>query len=250
MSQPVKATPAYVLLPWDSDVFGFTVAAIDAERCGDEQDLTTTLAAMRAASVRLAYLSLPDGAPAELARAAARLGGRPVGERVTFAAPLERISPPPRLPDSAAAVERYVGPTTHDLVRLARQAGSHSRFSIDPDVGEHTFRKIYDAWIERSVSGEIADAVFVVRDARSPIGLVTVARAGDRSAIGLLAVDEVARGRGVGAALVRHAQEWGHACGARTAEVVTQASNVSACALYRRCGYEVETTKSVFHFWL
>jgi dTDP-4-amino-4,6-dideoxy-D-galactose acyltransferase len=250
MSRAATAKPAYVLLPWDSDVFGFTVAAVDAGRCSDERGLATTLAAMRAASVRLAYLSLPDGSPAELVHVAGRLGGRPVGERVTFVAPLERIPPPPRPPDSAAAVERHVGPTTHELVRLARQAGSHSRFSIDPDVGERTFRKIYDAWIERSVSGEIADAVFVVRDARSVIALVTVAQAGDRSKIGLLAVDEVARGRGVGAALVRHAQEWGHARGAGTAEVVTQASNASACALYRRCGYEVETTQPVFHFWL
>ena len=67
--------------------------------------------------------------------------------------------------------------------------------------------------------------------------------------IGLLAVAEQARGRGVGRRLVRQANEWMTLHGAHEARVVTQLANEPACGLYRACGYTLAAVEDYYHFW-
>jgi dTDP-4-amino-4,6-dideoxy-D-galactose acyltransferase len=134
------------------------------------------------------------------------------------------------------------------VLHLAREAGRFSRFRVDPS--SERFSTIYDAWIINSVSGLMAKEVMVTPDAASLSGLVTVGVKDGRADIGLLAVREDSRGRGLGKGLVQASLDWAARRQFREAQVVTQRANVAACRLYESCGYTIERAEHVFHFWL
>jgi dTDP-4-amino-4,6-dideoxy-D-galactose acyltransferase len=241
-------TPRVTRLPWDSGVFGFAVARIEPGHAADEPGLAATVTALKRDGVRLAYLALTPRLHDSLGAAAARLGGRAVGERLTYSAVLADRADPGLPP---IRVEEFTARApTAELIDLARQAGVESRFRVDPDVGTAVFHRIYDAWIARSVAREIADAVLVARNDDRVIALVTVSEAAQCSEIGLLAIAPAARGRGIGTALVRATQRRATERGIPLARVVTQGANRQARALYERCGYAVERVEFYYHLWL
>ena len=245
--QMTPTEKGFEILSWDSDVFGFPVARVSA--ADHRSDLVNILQDARRNGVRLAYLLTEDD---RVARAASDAGGTMVSERVTFVRPLtsadaQRESPP----GDAGVVEKWPGTApTPEFLELAREAGLHSRFRIDPGIPAGVFERIYDAWITNSLNRTIADEVLVTRENSSITGLVTVGEKGGRADIGLLAVGKGARGRGLGRALVEAALSWGVARKCGEAQVVTQRENVAACRLYESCGYRVERGERVFHFWL
>jgi dTDP-4-amino-4,6-dideoxy-D-galactose acyltransferase len=231
-------------LPWDSALFGFPVArvfthAIDAGR------VSAVVEALRFAGVRLAYVSVPwthTHATDALAQAGARCVDRKV--RLRKEAISGRATPP--------GVESVLGtPCTSNLERLALASGGCSRFRADPGIPSIVFERLYIAWIRRSVAGEIAQDVLVIRDGSLCAGMVTVNGSdGDATGtIGLLAVDEAHRGRGYGKRLVDAAEVWCAARGMMAVEVVTQMRNTAAYGLYTACGYGIVGDEAVFHIW-
>lgn len=69
---------------------------------------------------------------------------------------------------------------------------------------------------------------------------------GERHAhISVIAVTREAEGRGVGAALMAHAESWARARGSRRLTLSVFASNHRAQRLYERSGYEVEMLRYV-----
>jgi len=243
MSSPVAG---YDILHWDSDVFEFPVARL--RDTDDRNALQTAIEAARESGVKLAYLFAKGE---ESAQAAISLDGQLISERVTFAREVtDDAGFAFAREDTSIVLEPWhdTSPSA-DLLRLARDAGSYSRFRVDPKVPKRVFNQIYDAWIINSLNKKIADEVMVIRDGSSISGLVTVGAKDGRADIGLLSVREEARGRGLGKALVRAALEWALAKGHREAQVVTQRANIPACRLYSSCGYSVESAEQVFHFW-
>jgi len=136
---------------------------------------------------------------------------------------------------------------------LSLAAGVYSRFHCDPRFPRDKFEELYRIWIERSVRRELADVVLVARDATEPtsglLGMVTVSAAEAAGSIGLIAVAEMARGRGVGRRLIEAAHVWMRQCDAVEGRVVTQRANLPACRLYERAGYRLSTVEHYYHFW-
>jgi dTDP-4-amino-4,6-dideoxy-D-galactose acyltransferase len=232
-------------LDWDSAFFGFPVARISRDVTADAA-LRDALGALRARGVRLAYWScVPDVEHAARARA---LGGTPVGTRAVY----RRALVPADADAAAPGVTPYAsGEASDALIALAQQAGGLSRFAVDPAMPCGTVQRLYRIWIERSVRGEIADAVYLAQTSDgTPAGMLTTSRAGARGVIGLLAVDAAARGAGVGQALMAAAHRHFVIGGLQESEVVTQGENDAACGLYARSGYTLAVAESVFHFWL
>jgi dTDP-4-amino-4,6-dideoxy-D-galactose acyltransferase len=235
----------FELLDWDSAFFGFPVARISPDVTADAA-LPAALQALRARGVRLAYwFCAPDAARAAHARA---LGGTPVGTRAVYRRAL--VAADADAP--AAGVARYARREASDaLVDLAQQAGGLSRFAIDPAMPSGTAQRLFRIWIERSVRGEIADAVYVAQGPDGTLaGMIATSRQGERGVIGLVAVGAASRGAGLGQALVAAAHRHFVSGGLREAEVVTQGENDAACRLYARAGYRLAVAQAVFHFWL
>ena len=231
-------------LTWDSEFFGFPVALIRADTGAGE--LAPVVAQLCEQGVVLAYwiLERPDETRVHAAQEQA---GRLVDQKTTFVAPIEAV-----LSATADATRKTTDYTGEPAVLrpLALAAGVSSRFRVDPSMPAHHFEQLYTIWLERSVRREIAKVVSVTGPADAPTGFVTIGVKNARVDIGLIAVDERARGQGCGKALVRRAAQWGLDSGMETLQVVTQGANTAACELYRRCGMTPETVSPVFHFWL
>ena len=239
----------YQLLPWDSDFFGFKVARILAKNLGTPA-LKEILGALREENVVLSYWAA-DPDDEDSARAARECRGFFVDRKVTFA--LETAALRQRLPllASTALVEEFTGGIpTPELEALAVQAGEYSRFRVDPRIPEDRFLELYRLWIRKSVTGELAEKVLVVRnEAGTVVGMVTAGDKDGRGDIGLLAVADSVRGRSFGVGLVAAAQQWALDRGYSTAQVVTQGDNVAACRLYEKCGYHIDRVEHIYHFW-
>src|SRR4051794_14169344 len=99
----------------------------------------------------------------------------------------------------------------------------------------------------REIVSSPASRLLIARDVNgAAVGTLTVALfpipSGLRAWIEDVVVDDVARSRGVGEALVRVAIELAHAAGARTIELTSRPSRAAANRLYRRLGVEVRDT--------
>jgi dTDP-4-amino-4,6-dideoxy-D-galactose acyltransferase len=242
-----------VPLAWDTQHFGFPVAEIRQTTLSDE-DLSQTLDLARRQGVVLAYWSteaerkLPSG----LLQAH---GGKRADQKATFVA---ELSPDQVLAEAETGAARprisFYPPAepTPRLFALAIAAGEHSRFARDDLVPRDRFEAMYRIWLQRSIQGELADAVLVATLSgadREPAGLVTVCHHGQEAQIRLLAVLGSVRGLGLGSFLMKAAHRWMAGRGVLRSSVVTQLTNEPACKLYRRNGYHLHEVKNVYHFW-
>jgi dTDP-4-amino-4,6-dideoxy-D-galactose acyltransferase len=150
------------------------------------------------------------------------------------------------------SVEWQPGDHSAELMELGVAAGLWSRFAIDPRIPRDKFLSLYEIWMLRSIARELCDTVLVVqeKDGSVPLGMVTVLMDGDLGQIGLIAVSEQQRGRGLGRRLVEAADRWMLERGAKSAQVVTQLQNVAACRLYENAGYKIEKIEYLYHFWI
>ncbi len=86
------------------------------------------------------------------------------------------------------------------------------------------------------------------------VGLLTISRrwtlwhAGPCALIEELVVDEKARGRGVGRALIQAALDWARSQGCSEVEVSTEQDNTDAQNFYRRLGFESVTLLLEYEF--
>ena len=233
----------FTVLPWDSELFGFPVAVIQAEFIHADRWLSVQ-EALRAEGVRLAYASVDwtDTLACDSLRAR---GARQVDCKRRYRKPLTTEC---LMPDGLEGVRGR--PCSADFESLALASGEYSRFRTDPNVPRGVFQNLYKIWIRRSLSGEIADTVLALFEGQDLAGMITVAASGETGVIGLVAVAAEHRGRGFGRRLVQGAEAWCAAQGLQTLEVITQGQNVPARALYAASGFSCATEEAVFHLWL
>jgi dTDP-4-amino-4,6-dideoxy-D-galactose acyltransferase len=239
-----------VPLDWESEHFQFPVAQLtDAE--ADSSRLETALVAARRQGIELVVWPAASGrrVPPGLLD---RFAGALVDEKTTFARRLLPAGVPNEPISHSVLIEPYAARVASpELITLAIAAGSYSRFRIDPHFPGEKFEAMYRIWIERSVRHELADEVLVARDqnGRQPLGMITLGQTSRCGSIGLIAVHQSARGRGIGLRLVLAGLAWMRVCHLQEARVVTQRANAPACRLYHRAGFRPESVRPIYHFW-
>jgi dTDP-4-amino-4,6-dideoxy-D-galactose acyltransferase len=231
-------------LPWDSEAFGFSVARIGT--LDDPQaQLPIARSQLVAGSIKLAYWQAPFGDPESRCAAAENFGDL-INSRVELIVDIAGYSQEaPQFislqhPD---AIQRA------QLDALALASGWSSHFALDPKFPDSLFEKLYFAWLEKSLNGEIADEVLVSRTGDTIKAMVTVSARSAVGSIGLFSVAESARGKGIGKKLLHDSLVWFALQGCSAASVVTQGENEGALALYRSCGFKVKEHLDIYHFW-
>ena len=136
------------------------------------------------------------------------------------------------------------------LKKLAFQSGIYSRFKRDINFTKNEYEKLYAKWIEDSINKLIADNIIVYKDNCNQYkGFITVKHKMDFAEIGLIAVDELSRGKGIGVALLNYVNNLTKVAGLKKIVVTTQFENIAAMKLYERAGYKVISKKYIYHLW-
>lgn len=229
-------------LEWDSEFFGMRIASVRCVEPFDPERLKHLVEGLREEGYALLYLFIEEDerpAPALPLGDACRLAD----VKYVFATDDLHAAADPD------GVEEFSG-EADELLALAFEAGTHSRFRQDERFGEGTFERFYRTWVENSLARRIADHVLVCRDGERTSGFATLRIEGLNASVGLIAVRADARGRGTGRRLVDACKRIAARSGARTLTVATQQANEGACAFYRRCGFRLSTRTAVYHCWL
>ena len=234
------------LLEWDSAFFGRRIARYTRPRFGPD-DQRQLIAASDAQHIDCVYV-LADVADTDSIAALQRAGAYFTDVRVTFGTALD--APAPIRHGAAGAVRPASAADIPILTRIAARGHRDTRFYADSHFDPALCNRLYEVWIENSCRG-YADAVFVAADDDGiPTGYITCHR--DRPPgghIGLFAVGEEHRGRGLGRALVEAAAAWFRSERMTDMTVATQLRNVRALQFYASVDLEIRHVGVWFHFW-
>lgn len=233
----------YQLLTWDTDFFGIKTGKIIPASL-DEDQIASILTVMRREGFYLVYWAADHLCEFDNKKNSGQL----VDKKTSYQIDLQDIYPE-NLPLPKTEPHRNSLPISQ-LEELAVQSGLFSRFARDKRFPRAKFIALYKTWIRKSISGEMADEVLVIREIDRIVGMVTLSKKNSRGNIGLIAVDEEFRGRKLGQQLVWDAFRWFIEQDCKTARVVTQGDNLPACRLYEKCGYQKILIEFFYHFWL
>ena len=241
MTIPQSDRKDWVLLPWDSEHFGFPVGRILPTTVPDDK-LSSLLRSIEGSGIRCLYwLTEENDSPLAVAY---REGFEKVDVRVELEVKLggAKFLPDPGLirvaEDSDLSQLRTLAACSHRNTRF--YTGAFPRARADA---------LYSAWIDRSFH-DPSERVLVSGPVGAPYGYIAfgVSESGNGS-IGLVAVDESRRGRGVGSALVSAALSDLRLQETKHVTVVTQGTNRPALDLYRDFGFSVRTRSVWLHRW-
>ena len=247
--------------PWDSAFFGVAIAQIAAGRT-TAGELAAAVAQANDASVEcLCFLA--DADDQESVRAAEVNGFSLMDVRLTLECAVDATSSAlarrsreakaalaRRSREAKAAIRPAAPGDLPPLVALARTSHRNTRFHRDVRFDPARSDDLYAVWVERSVKGELADAVWVVDVDEAPSGYITASRGPAGASIGLVAVDEAYRGRGYGDQLLRTVLDWAAAQGIPRVSVVTQGRSAPAVRFYERAGFATSLIQLWYHRWL
>jgi dTDP-4-amino-4,6-dideoxy-D-galactose acyltransferase len=233
------------LLPWDSEFFGARVARALGP------DLPPGAGARlldwcHAAGVDLLYL-LANPQPPTIAEAE-RAGFGLMDVRIELAAPSAALVDAPGGEEQAC---REFRPADLASLRdLARSAHRDSRFFADGRIPPARAAELFVRWLERDCVPSSSRWAGVVDVGGAATGYVTATIDSDQvGRIGLLAVGEGARGRGLAQSLLRGAGRWFRDRRVAEVRVVTQGRNVPAQRVYQRAGFRTAALQLWYHRW-
>ena len=235
----------YHQLDWDSQFFGYKIAAIRAQNL-EFIALKNTVGELAEQGYKLAYcFARPDDEISNSSMLSA--SGLLVDEKITF---FTRINEEDNFTISPFIKSYYQDYASEKLKSLALQSGVYSRFKTDPNFHNAEYEKLYLTWIEKSVKKEIADEVLVYCEDEDEKGLITLEFKANSGSIGLLAVDEKERGKSIGKKLVHSAMLYFREKKVNIVEVVTQGKNTGACGFYKSMGFDVKSVVNIYHLWI
>lgn len=231
-------------LEWDSAFFNLNIGKCNAFSESYSIDQIKNVLFQSRKSFDLTYLVLSPQDKEAIAYLET-LGYPVMDKKVTFKKTLTEENYPP-----ASQIQAY----KHDhvdqaLLSMTLQSGIYSRFKVDPQFPPNSYERLYTRWIENSVAKANADFVFVDQENDQLSGFITLAFHKDYSDIGLFAVDQQHRGKGIGSRLIDHVFHMSKLNGMKAVCVVTQLNNEVACRVYEKKGFLVERIEYIYHIW-
>lgn len=235
----------YTILDWDSSFFGYKVAKLNINT-EDYKSIERCLKDVIQLGAKLVYCQAENGSKVA-ANLASKYNGHLVDIKTTYRYTLNSEQ---KRYKNESFIKYKSDPLSDDiLLKLAVQCGIYSRFFVDPRIKVEKAKDLYQTWIRKSISKELADDILIYNFEKRIIGLISVYLKGDIGNIGLLGVDENFRGKGIGKNLVDWAISYFSSKNAKFIDVVTQGKNLSACKLYEKCGFKLEQQFDFYHFW-
>jgi len=143
---------------------------------------------------------------------------------------------------------QWVQSEVQQIQSLALASGQFSRFFLDQRLQKNKAEELYKIWIDKSLSFEVADEIYLSGD-EGVSGLLTVKFSEEQAQVGLLAVDLKYRGQGIAKKLMIHMENQCKAKGVATISIPTQRINNTACEFYLNTGYSEVESLFIYHCW-
>lgn len=227
-------------LSWDSHFFSLRIGKVEIPVL-DEKYVQAIFQEKLLDGYDLVYL-FTSTVSSEIDAMICKEGAFLVDQKITYAKEVNNFSPH-ELPNQ---IRYYSGPLTTELLELAIESGHESRFKKDSRL-QPKFTLLYKTWIEKSLTGEMADVVIVYETEQSIKAFITLKKKDTYGQIGLIAVNQDSQGKGIGKTLMLAAENWYLSENLVTAKVITQKTNTIACNLYEKSGYSIESKEFVYH---
>lgn len=238
-----KESNSLVKLAWDSGFFGYGVGGAKLSSAS-RLVLEEIMEKAKAENIRLVYFTV-NPADEISQESVGKAGGVLYDRKLTY---FRKQKPSISLDERIASYSQRLN--AEPLFSLSYQSGAFSRFRLDRDFKNSEFERLYQAWMENSVKRLIAKEVLVYEENGVNLGVITLGIKAQRIDIGLLAVDETARGKRIGAKLLAAADYYCDAWNCAGIQVVTQRANEPACRFYEQQGFEKEHEQFIYHLWL
>ena len=219
-------------LNFDSELFGYEVAS-----CKLTEACTEIPAEIVDLNAELTYLISDEKL---------NIGLPCVDEKTFLGRP---ISANQMMPNEAILLKDNNTETYNQLLDLAYQSGIYSRFKTDIGFKNQEFEKLYKIWLDKSIEGLAADAIYVVERENRKVGFITLQVKDNAADIGLIAVDENYRGESLGGKLIQAGINWALNQQLNRLTVTTQKQNAQAMNFYHKNGFEVIRTQYIYHIW-
>jgi GNAT superfamily N-acetyltransferase len=234
-------------LEWDTEFFGLRIGHIIPERVSEDQMQAAREWAYAQDIDCLYYLADPDDR--ESVWAAENCGFRLVDVRLTL---VGEFASKKDIPTASGDVfiRQHTEEDIPHLETIAAKIYTSTRFYFDPNFDEQDASRLYQTWIRKSCQG-VSDQVWVAEDGVGQVGYITclLDADSDSGSVGLFGVHPRGRGKGTGGALVHAALDWFLERECRRVQVVTQARNITALALYERMGFTTQEMRLWYHGW-
>lgn len=233
-------TAACTFLEWDSTFFGSRIARV-TEPALTEADAAAVEDWCQQERIDCLYW-LIDAGDLPSIRVAEQHRFQLVDIRMTL-----RLAVPAQIDDSIASLHLASAEDLAALQAIARVAHTDSRFFADERFPRQRCEELYAVWLERDMR---EGALWVADADGQPEGYITCRiREDGIGQIGLLGVGAQARGRGIGANLVKQSVRWFREQGMDTVVVVTQGRNARAQRTYQHAGFVTDHVQIWFHRW-
>lgn len=230
------------MLDWDTEFFGVPIAKIEGDHLTDEVIAQVWQWSRDHRIACLYFLCAADDD--QSVAIAEQTGFHLVDVRMDLSWRVQAVTN-----DSKIEVRRFQLPDLSPLQEIARSAYESTRFYYDHHFPRALVSGLYRAWITKSCETG-ADAVFVALHQDAVGGFITCRlEEPQRGRIGLLGVNETARGAGVGQALVKAAQRYFSDQAVDEVFVVTQGRNIAAQRLYQTNGFRPHSMHLWYHKW-
>lgn len=141
-------------LIWDSEFFGYNIGMLDINSLDFDPELKFN------PQFDLVYLFSDKKQQSKYIPA-------PIDVKVNYK---KEITPINAMPQN---IEEFNDQLINDLIYLALLSGHHSRFKKDTSLAVH-FERLYTEWIQKSISGALADKVLVYVANNDILGFVTL----------------------------------------------------------------------------
>ncbi len=235
------------VLDWDTEFFGLKTGRVIVETSNRDK-LSSLRNLMKSDNIQVVYI-ISEFWDEEIHDILIKSGASLVDKKVTYAKKI--IAPVMPEVSLFPLVSKKNAPVTDDIISLAYASGVYSRFLLDEGFGKSQYEKLYFEWLDKSISGNLADEVWAAVDNEEVIGFITVKKDINKQSgqIGLIAVSEKYRGKKIGQSLMLRCEQWYYENKLKYAKVVTQGDNKAACKFYEANGYTVDKVEYYYHLW-
>lgn len=234
-------------LEWDSLFFGFKVGKVEGQAMNQEELMCFSQEA-KVENYVLLYLFLDTQIASDIVHRFGQI--TLIDKKVTYTQKVITSINWHSVKHSTLIRRVHEKQPSEKLIKLAIQSGEFSRFRLDERIEEGKFKELYVRWISNALSGQSTEEAWQWNENNETLGFITLSTKSDRVEIGLLAVDNYARGRGIGKALVKKALHVTYLRKIDLLQVVTQKQNATACRFYQNNGFSEQNVKFVYHLWL